>query len=749
MNIMKMKFSLVIFLLWVSTLSNVVHAFEHDSSRIDQGAHTTSFPQSLQQKLLERQKSTPSIRSFPAIPMADTNPPFVDVAVVMHSSWVNDDMKPLFTLDLNGRFYENGAQFAIARIKAQFDAFNEVLAKQNVHVRIRPAFFGVVSPELVDQTDTSVKYNDFDQVLACIHYPETDPVYVELSNVCSADYFKSVREAVFGKVDIIYYVRSGSFGNLGEYNQGNTPAFIGAAVYDGFADEIRSYRSSRPGRNSPPPVVETYEFSDHHFYLFMHEMGHVFDAQHEVTPEEPTANAIGANRAYGCGKAEGLRYVPGDIDTMKKTIMWNGYGSSTKHMFFSDPDLVVDGDRCGVPGVADNISTIRKNTWIATIHDLPTPRSEVSFVETTKSVRRDTGQATLLLRRTGDLTDPAYLTITAKDGTAWELRDFSFGLQEIKFAAGESEKEVNVTLLPRARGHLDTSFSLVVHSSIGATVNTVEPEVTILSDKPMQYGVLQFETSIEVVEGSTAKLTLVRTEGVDGAIEFKVDVKNGTAINGSDFNATQTFTGVLKDGESSKTFEIPTVKRAGGQGERAFSLTLREVSGGAVVGVASSATVKIQDEPELGVLDFSAASITLNETTNAILRINRSNGTDKNVGVRIRTIDGTAFYGVDYIGFERDIEFPAGKASMDIEIQIVNRPGEQGPRYFDVSLSHEYYGVKLGNITSTRVNIVDVVPKVELNPKSEKKSAGSFGFMGLLTLLTLFVYRTFKAYRYS
>lgn len=46
------------------------------------------------------------------------NPAVIDLGVVMHKTWLGAMKEPL-TKDTSGKYYENGAQFAIARIKAQ------------------------------------------------------------------------------------------------------------------------------------------------------------------------------------------------------------------------------------------------------------------------------------------------------------------------------------------------------------------------------------------------------------------------------------------------------------------------------------------------------------------------------------------------------------------------------------------------------------------------------------------------------
>jgi hypothetical protein len=693
----------------------------HEGKQIDQGAYDSPMLQHHQDALLARQFSNKHLSPAPLLANEIAT---VDVAVVMHSDWL-ETMKIRYTQDDSGKYYENGVQFGIARIKAQFDYLNRVFERQNVKAKLRPVYFASASPEIVKYT-TAGKPTDFTKIMVCTHFPETDPAFAVYANDCSREDLKAIRDAVFGKVDLVYYIR-----NIQQDEKaiGIGTYYTGAAFFDGYG--IRDSSSGLPSKD----IQQDSRFGYRNAAVFLHEFGHVFGAQHQVSVAEPSFPDGSYNRAYACGKQESIPYVAGDLTTHKKTIMWATAG--LHHDFFSDPDIIVDGDRCGVPGQANNIETIRKNTWIANNQVMPLPTSTIA-IDAPQTVRRDDGYAVVTVRRTGDLSKPAFISLSAKDGSAWEQRDYVLGLQEIKFAAGESEKQFRVTLLQRTQGHSDTKFSFDVHGAIGASFSAV-PEVTIVSNKAIQNGQVEFsEGAITTKEGSSAKVTILRKNGTDGDVTFKVSSTNGTASQGVDFTA-EPVVKTLKEGETALTLEVPTIKRTGLNGERSLSLIISEVTGGASLGSVAQATVIIQDVPEYGVLNFASVDIAVNENATASLSISRTNGLDGEVKVKVTSVNGSAIAGTDFTAIDQIVTIPAGQSTIVVPVAMVNRPGTQGSRFFDVQLSNVTGGATLGDKVTARVTIADIAEA----PTSSggEKSGGSMSLFVLILLSILILRR--------
>ena len=719
---MNKKLTLVAASMFVSSVVNAHsgHLSQHELDYVNElGMFGTKETQEYIEQFL---KNKPSIEAN-----ASNEPRIVDVGVIMHQSWI-DQLKTPISKDANGKYYENGAQFAIARIKAQFDFFNETLAMQNVNARLRPAFFSVVNSEMSSAGRISY-VDEGDRIAVCTFFGSNHPKFDEFQSVCQSEGLNRVRNIIHGNVDTFYYVRGANA------NDGTTVIGLGS-YYSGI--QIRDFypRTKSDVALTSPEEMESRRSGIRNASTFSHEFGHVFGAQHEVNEKEPV-RAGDHNRAYACGRRIGqipnVDPVAGDLKTMRPTIMWST-AESDQHRFFSDEDIVVDGFRCGVRGEANNIDYVRQHApLVAQNYTMRAATSNVIFVQDRIIAGRQEGKATVTLRRSGDLSQPAYLSMTAKDGTAWENRDFTFGLNEVAFAAGESEKTIDVTLLPRTSGHPNTTFNLVFHAAIGATY-AGEVEITIVSDKAVQSGAVQFNAaSTTVTEGATASVQINRVNGTDGDITFKVTPTAGTAVAGTDFTASAVVK-TMKEGESSVTFDIPTTLRSGTQGDRTVNLSISEVTGGAQLGSIGQAVVTIQDAVQAGTLNLATTSLMVNEGGVATLSINRSNGSDGQVSVRVQTIAGSAIAATDFVAIDQVVTIPAGQSTATVSVNVPNRAGTQGERSFDVQLSNATGGATLGTVTTTRITVQDVTAQ----PPSGGDSGGSGGSGGSMGLWSVF-----------
>lgn len=717
---MNKKLTLVAASMFVSSVvsAHSGHLSQHELDYVNElGMFGTKETQEYIEQFL---KNKPSIEAN-----ASNEPRIVDVGVIMHQSWI-DQLKTPISKDANGKYYENGAQFAIARIKAQFDFFNETLAMQNVNARLRPAFFSVVNSEMSSAGRITFT-EETGRIAVCTFFGTNHPRHEELLPTCQSEGLGRVRNMIQGNVDTFYYVR-GVNENDGTSVLGLGAYYSGIIVRDSYVNFTESGAAA-----IKPESLESYRFGLENAATFSHEFGHVFGAGHQVSVEEP-ARAGDHNHAYACGKKLNSSVTPvaGDLSTMRPTIMWAGQGGV--HRFFSDEDIVVEGFRCGVRGEANNIDYVRQHAPIvAQNYNMRAATSNVIFVQDRIIAGRQEGKATVTLRRSGDLSQPAYLSMTAKDGTAWENRDFTFGLNEVAFAAGESEKTIDVTLLPRTSGHPNTTFNLVFHAAIGATY-AGEVEITIVSDKAVQSGAVQFNAaSTTVTEGATASVQINRVNGTDGDITFKVTPTAGTAVAGTDFTASAVVK-TMKEGESSVTFDIPTTLRSGTQGDRTVNLSISEVTGGAQLGSIGQAVVTIQDAVQAGTLNLATTSLMVNEGGVATLSINRSNGNDGQVSVRVQTIAGSAIAATDFVAIDQVVTIPAGQSTATVSVNVPNRAGTQGERSFDVQLSNATGGATLGTVTTTRITVQDVTTQ----PPSGGDSGGSGGSGGSMGLWSVF-----------
>lgn len=696
-------------------------------SHIDVGGVESAADSFHRQQLNSRKLSLGLLKSTNAVTANSEN--VIDVGVVIHQEYINQ-MKEQLVKDKDGKHYENGAQFAIARIKAKFDFYNDALEKQGFSGRFNPVYYTITSHEITKHLNAS-ESGDFQNVRDCVYWPDTYLNYTQKKDYCTAQGFDKARAALSSKVDLMFYVRPFY---EGEAIGGHGGYLSAAADYDAYNIVAKQIVSS--GQSYPDAVYESLLFGHYNAQIMMHEFGHVLAAGHEVSDAEPVFGDGSYGRAYACGPVIDTATGEKDYTSKRFTIMARGAAPLTKphHSFYSDPDIFVEGDACGAVSVADNAKYVSENLPLAAnVNTLPTKGSDVFFVQSDLIFNRTEQKGVITIRRTGDLTKPAYVNVLAEDGTAWEQRDFDFGLKEVVFAVGESEKTVEFTMLERSEGHTDTKFNVKMIGAMYATYASEPLNVTIASDKPLQGGQVGFKDSqITTAEGNSVEVLLTRTNGTDGDTTFNVATANGTGTAGVDYKAiNQSVT--IKSGQSSASITLETASRAGNQGARTVLLSISEVTG-ATAGTAQ-ATITINDALQSGTVGFATTTVTATESGSAILNITRTNGAEGAVSVNVKTVSGSAIAGTDFNAVDQVVNFADGQTTASVTVALINRSGTQGSRSLSVELSNPVGGVAIGSSVAT-VAITDAPSQPNQGgDSSEGSSGGSTSIWFLLSIL--------------
>jgi hypothetical protein len=231
-------------------------------------------------------------------------------------------------------------------------------------------------------------------------------------------------------------------------------------------------------------------------------------------------------------------------------------------------------------------------------------------------------------------------------------------------------------------------------------------------------GALQFSAAAYTVNENqgTATITVTRTGGSSGSVTVNYATSNGTAIAGSDYTATSG-TLTFAPGETSKTFTVPIIDDTLVEPDETVLLTLTSPTGGATLGGQTTAmlTIHSDDVAQLGALQFSAASYTVNENQGtATITVTRTGGSSGSVTVNFATSDGTANAGSDYTATSGTLTFADGETSKTFTVPIIDDTLVEPDETVNLTLTSPTGGATLGNQTSATLTIHsdDVAPAV-------------------------------------
>ena len=192
----------------------------------------------------------------------------------------------------------------------------------------------------------------------------------------------------------------------------------------------------------------------------------------------------------------------------------------------------------------------------------------------------------------------------------------------LTFAAGETEKTIEIPTLDDATTEGDETLTVTLSNPTGATLgSTVSASVTIADadvvgqmeegslqttddDAPQQddVTVVVEETppevsiaDVSVTEGATARLTLSLDRASASEVSVYWSSSDGTAGSGDYTGSATARKVVFAPGETSKAVDIATVQDDTHEGEESFTVTLSAPEG-ATLGSKSSAVVTIADD---------------------------------------------------------------------------------------------------------------------------------------------------------
>ncbi|WP_177172242.1 Calx-beta domain-containing protein [Rheinheimera pacifica] len=495
---------------------------------------------------------------------------FVDVIVYVHPTYIDDLSEP-FRFDQSNKPIENGAQFMHNRVLEQFDKLNAALATNNVNARYRVAYIHLLDVELPEVGNTAALYDEFGEIAQC-----TTGDWLDFApEFCNTPVYQAAY-ALYSQsgADTFHYLRS--VRDSGSNIVGLGGFFSGSATYDDYAVSFKSMVTNGDDQWNIDKYLAQYGS------ITIHEVGHVLGANH---PNEDFDGK--GHQAHFCGE------LSAGSNFKKQTVMASG----DTHLFFSDPAVEIQGEACGIAGVADNSDAVRTNApLLASVADKVAVSSSFEFTQNTMVVDSGSGKHTFRIQRTGDLTQPISLALMAVDNTAWELRDFNFGWQEVTFAAGETYADVPFTVLERDGKHTDTQFAVKMMYASAGDISTEQMQVNIQSTNPPMIGSVSLaQSTYSVVENAgTVILTINRSNGVDGEAEVSVKTRNQTAIAGSDYTAVDTQL-TLADGQESATVTVNVINNSTSQGSRTFAVDIAPITEGLTFGT-TTATVTITDD---------------------------------------------------------------------------------------------------------------------------------------------------------
>jgi len=352
------------------------------------------------------------------------------------------------------------------------------------------------------------------------------------------------------------------------------------------------------------------------------------------------------------------------------------------------------------------------------IDDDATAKSIVFFGSPNYNVVESDGFATIVVSRTGNLSQTMSVDYAISDNTAIAGNDYQTKRGTLRFGLGQATQTFTITIVNDSliEGYEIANLTLL-NPTNGAILGTRSTaELTIIDDDfdSKGRGTIRFSSPSYFVSenGTFATLVVKRIGGNTGAITVQYNTFDGTAIAGRDYTAVISGLLTFASGETLQNITIPILDNKEIDGNRYLNLVLSNITGGAILGTQDTVTLTIVDDDaasaNIAIIAFDSPKYQVNEGIgNALITVKRTGNLSNTVTVRYTTIDETALANGDYLASSGVLTFSVNEASKTFLVSIVDDSVAEGEEQLQLALNDVSVGGMLGAQRMTTLVIVD------------------------------------------
>ncbi|CAA7619034.1 Calx-beta domain-containing protein [Magnetospirillum sp. SS-4] len=281
----------------------------------------------------------------------------------------------------------------------------------------------------------------------------------------------------------------------------------------------------------------------------------------------------------------------------------------------------------------------------------------------------------------------------------------------VTFAAGESTKTINVTVVGDTVGEKDETFSVVLSGAVGADIILDRAQTTITNDDT---ALSIAATSADKAEGDSGTtpftFTVTRSGLTSGAssVDWAVTGSGDFWADATDFAGNVLPSGSLNfaDGESTKTITVNVAGDATAGQNEGFTVTLSNASSATVINATASGTIR-NDDSEIAINTLASSVAEGNSGTTALtFQVTRTGDTTRSatvdwqvVGAGEAQADGTDFVGGTLP--TGSVTFAAGESTKTVTVQVAGDATAENTETFNVELVNPGTNVTISAVSGS------------------------------------------------
>lgn len=273
------------------------------------------------------------------------------------------------------------------------------------------------------------------------------------------------------------------------------------------------------------------------------------------------------------------------------------------------------------------------------------------------------------------------------NGTALVGSDFNTTTGIVTFSAGQTTKTISVGVKGDLIDELSETFSVNLSGATNASIADNKGIGTIIdNDLPPKIKISDNSFNEGDSGVSLAKFTLSLDNPSAQRVTVKYATANGSAIAGSDYNAT-TSTITFNPGETSKTISVGIKGDLIDEVNETFSVNLSAPTNATISDNQGIGTI-IDNDPLSGIKISDSTIFEGNSgISNANFTVSLDKASAKTITVKYGTANGTALSGSDYNATNGTLTFAPGQTSKTVSVGVKGDVLVESDELFSVNLS--------------------------------------------------------------
>ena len=298
---------------------------------------------------------------------------------------------------------------------------------------------------------------------------------------------------------------------------------------------------------------------------------------------------------------------------------------------------------------------------------------------------------------------------TTLDGTAILTDDYETAVGLLKFSPGDTEKEIEVTIIEDELDEEDEDFTVRLNLPTNATLSgdgeTLLATGTIKdNDDPPSLSI----TDASIEEADVSMVFIVELSAASAkTVMVNYATSNGTATAGEDYTAKSGMLTFEPDGSLIQTISVSIIEDLLDEADaETFTVTLSMVSNATISDATATGT--ITDDDELPVLSIGTDQTLTEVGTDMIFTVTLDAASSKTITIDFATANVTATAGKDYTARSGTLTFsPDGGLTQTITVPIFEDETDEEDETFTVTLSNASNATIDADATSATGTITD------------------------------------------